>query len=667
MDVEVFGRVAAQLPDAMMLVTVDGAIKTANPAAGELLGRPVSTLQGKTLAGIAGTGATSISAYLRSCLRSTSPVPGAMTLIAADGHSHDYRTSGALWHADSPAQAPLILLRLSPKGAANRFIELNQRIDELGREVRRRQHAESLLAAQEQLLRVTLASIGDGVITTDAAGRITFMNEVAQTQTGWSQDEALGRPLSEVFVIIDETTRALAENPAAKVLREGTIVGLANHTILIRKDGSGQPIDDSAAPIRNEAGDTLGVVLVFRDITQRRMLEREVQQRAETLLNVNRRKDEFLAMLAHELRNPLAPLRNGVRILQQAIAMSGIDLVSIVQGNAAMMERQVNQLTRLIDDLLDVARIDRGQITLVRRILPLNAVLERAIETVRPGMELRHHVFSARLPAPSVQVDGDLERLSQVFSNILANAVKFTDPGGTIQIDTELAGAEVAIRVRDTGIGMSAELIPEIFDLFTQGDKSLARPLAGLGIGLSVVRMLVAMHGGKVEARSDGPGLGSEFIVRLPVAEAAALRDEPAADMAHTQAPAAGGGVSRILVVDDNNDAAETLAVLLRYDNYDVKIADGAKTVIDLLPGFRPHIIVLDIGLPGMDGYALAKLLRSRPDTRAALLIAITGYGQAEDRARAHAAGIDHHMTKPVDFMKLRTLLATAGATGPAP
>ncbi len=666
MDVEAFRRVAALLPDAIMLVTADGAIKMANPAAGELLDRRASSLRRNTLLGIAGADAASITAYLRSCSRSTSPVPGAMTLTASDGQSREYRVSGALWDTEQTVQPSLIVLRLSPKGAANRFIELSQRIDELGREIRRRQHAESTLAAQEQLLRVTLESIGDCVITTNAAGNITFMNDVAQTQTGWSLAEAIGRPLNDVFTIIDETTRAPAENPASKVLREGKVVGLANHTILVRKDGSEQPIDDSAAPIRNEAGDTLGVVLVFRDITQRRMLEREVQQRADMLLNVNRRKDEFLAMLAHELRNPLAPLRNGVRILQQAIAMGASDLAAIAQGNAAMMERQVNQLTRLIDDLLDVARIDRGQITLVRRVLPLDGILERAIETVRPGMELRNHVFKARLPPSSVKVDADLERLAQVFSNILANAVKFTDPGGTIQLDAELADGEIAVHIRDTGIGMSRELIPEIFDLFTQGDKSLARPLAGLGIGLSVVRMLVDMHGGKVEAHSAGPGLGSEFVVRLPIVDMEQT-DQPVVEADNRPRADKAGAGRKVLVVDDNHDAAETLAVLLRLEGYEVRTAEGAKAVIDLLPRYRPHIIVLDIGLPGMDGYALAKLLRTRPDTRPALLVAVTGYGQAEDRARAHAAGIDHHMTKPVDFVKLLALLAQAGDAGKAP
>jgi PAS domain S-box-containing protein len=649
-----FCRVADLLPDALLLVTVNAVVEAANAPAAALLGTGAGDVAGKRLTDFANESAANLQTYLHACARSTALLPGALSLVTHEGTRAPCRMQGALFQPAVNERPALILLKLNRNDEANRFIELNRRIDELAREVQRRRQAEDELADQERLLRVTLASIGDAVITTDAAGLVTFMNDAAQKQSGWMQDEALGRPLHEVFTIVNETTREPVDNPAYRVLKEGKIVGLANPTVLIRKDGSDQPIDDSGAPIRDAAGNVLGVVLVFHDITERRALEREVQARSENLLLADRRKDEFLAMLAHELRNPLAPIRNGVGILQQASTRSAAELHAVGPNIAAMMQRQVDQLTRLIDDLLDVARVNRGQITLRRHTVPLVGALERGIETVRPSLESQRLVFHAELPPSSVTVDGDLERLAQVFANILSNAVKFTDPGGKIEITSEATAEWVAIHIRDTGVGMPAALIPQVFDLFTQGDKSLARPLAGLGIGLSVVRTLVEMHGGRVEAHSAGPGLGSEFIVRLPLV---ARPESEQAGPVETDTASGDDAERRVLVVDDNVDAAASLAALLRYANYEVRVAHGGSEAFEMLHAFSPQVVLLDIGLPGMDGYDLAKAMRSRSETRGALLVAITGYGQESDRARAREAGFDHHLTKPVDFARLQALL----------
>lgn len=472
---------AGLLPDALLLVTVDAIIEEANAPAAALCGYDPVELAGRRLSELAPESATGLSAYLHACARSTSLLPGALTLAAHGGAREPCRMQGTLFQPAADGRPALILLKLNRKDEANRFIELNRRIDELAREVQRRRQAEAELGAQERLLRVTLASIGDAVITTDAAGLVTFMNDVAQKQSGWTQSEALGRPLHEVFRIVNESTREPVDNPAYRAIKEGKIIALANHTVLIRKDGSEQPIDDSGAPIRDQAGNVLGVVLVFHDITERRALEREIQARTDKLLLADRRKDEFLAMLAHELRNPLAPIRNGVGILQQASSRSPNELHAVGPNIAAMLQRQVDQLTRLIDDLLDVARVNRGQITLRRRTVPLVAALERGIETVRPSVESQHLVFRAELPSSSVSVDGDLERLAQVFSNILSNAVKFTDPGGMIAITSEVTADWVAIHIRDTGVGHASHVDPAGFRSVHAGRQVPCAPTGGAG------------------------------------------------------------------------------------------------------------------------------------------------------------------------------------------
>ena len=504
-----------------------------------------------------------------------------------------------------------------------------------------RQRAAEVLHAERERFRTTLTSIGDAVIVTDTHGRVTLLNPVAQVLTRWDGD-AIGRPIEEVFRILNEETRDPVENPVTKVLREGAIVGLANHTVLIGRDGTEIPIDDSGAPIHDGRGRLAGVVLVFRDITERRAVER-------TLRDNDRRKDEFLAMLAHELRNPLAPIRNAAHTL--GLLGTPDDRVQWVSG---VIERQVELMTRLVDDLLDVSRITSGKVTLRREPVAIAAVIAQAVEIARPPAESRKETLEAEVAAGVGWVDGDQARLVQAVGNLLDNAIKYTEAGGHIRLTARAEADEIVIAVRDTGVGIASDLLPYVFDLFTQADRSLERRQGGLGIGLTLVRRLVEMHGGRVEAASEGPGRGSEFTIRLPrlALEAPAPAPAPAPDR-----PA--GPARRVLVVDDQPDSTDSLALILRLRGHEVRTASDGPSALEEFARYRPEVVFLDLGLPGMSGYDVARRLRAMPEARDVRLVALTGYGTEADRERTRAAGFDVHLAKPVDPQAVETLLAS--------
>jgi PAS domain S-box-containing protein len=765
------------------------------------------------------------------------------------------------------------------------------------------QRAEATLREQRELLRVTLASIGDAVIATDTTGRITFLNPAAHSLTGWTQEEAAGLPLENVFRIVSEEDGQAVESPAARALREGVVVGLANHTLLVARDGTRRPIDDSAAPIRNAAGEVAGVVLVFRDVSARRehervvrealqygegiiatlrepllvldkdlriktanrafyqhfraseeetkghlfhefgdgrwdipglralleevlphkqafqdfealleipgmgrrflllnarrfepldslpdlilltfedvterrlseaalltsearyrrlfetakdgilildartgritdanpfmtellgfprdeflgkelweiglfsdisenqaafrelqakgyiryahlpletqkrqkvevefvsnvyevdrrkviqcnirdigercRLERMTQQQAATLADLHRRKDEFLAMLSHELRNPLAPILSAVHILR----LQGSE--NLIQHQArVIIERQVGQLSRLVDDLLEASRITTGKVRLQRERLDLRGIVERVVEAVRPAIDRRRQELSVSLPPEPVWLYADPNRLEQVAVNLLNNACKYTEEGGRLGLTAGQEEGEVVLRMRDTGVGIAPDLLPHIFDLFTQADRSLDRSQGGLGIGLALVQRLVELHGGTVQAFSAGPGQGSEFVVRLPAPPAGATtQDRQPEAAADHPAPS-----WRVLVVEDNLDAAESMALLMRMSSHEVRVAHSGPAGLEAAVEYRPDVVLLDIGLPGMDGYEVARRLRQDAELKGVKLIAMTGYGRESDLQRSQEAGFDHHLVKPVNPLRLLELLAT--------
>ncbi len=392
---------------------------------------------------------------------------------------------------------------------------------------------------------------------------------------------------------------------------------------------------------------------------QRDELQQEVLRRKhleDELREADRRKDEFLAMLGHELRNPLAPIKNAVEILRMLGAGD-----ARAQRAREMIDRQVRHMARLVDDLLDVSRITTGKIKLNTGPADLAAVVARATETCRPLIDSRRHEFKVVLPPEPLVVEGDAVRLAQVVGNLLNNAAKYTEEGGHIELTVEAARGEAVLRVSDDGVGISAELLPRVFDLFTQGDRSLARSEGGLGIGLTLVKSLVEMHAGTVTAHSDGPLLGSEFVVRLPLKRPSSLVPcpLPAATDRGQGTRDRGQGTRSVLVVDDNADAAESLALVLRAAGYEVRTAHDGPAALEAAAAARPDAVLLDLGLPRMDGYEVARRLRRQAGAAPPLLVAVTGYGQEENRRRAEQAGFDGYLVKPADPGEVQRLLAS--------
>ncbi len=775
-----------------------------------------------------------------------------------------------------------------------------------------RDRAATTIAAQAENLKITLASIGDGVITTDAQGRVTNLNTVAEALTGWTIAEAMAQPLEQVFQIVNEGSRKSVPNPVFKALAEGTIVGLANHTVLIAKDGTEKPIDDSAAPIRDRLGGVIGCVLVFRDVSDRQQQERQLRdsrerlelalsaaelgqwdldladnttvrtlkhdqifgydtllpewtyetfldhvlasdrptvdaafkhsletgspwgfecqiyradgakrwiwakgivqknaagqnsrmigmvgditrqrqaeadlreseqrfrqiadtmpqivwvarsdgyheyynrrwydyvgctpeeclgdgwnaplhpedqqkaidlwshslrtgepyeieyrlrsytgkyrwflgralpvkddtdqitrwfgtctdieefkqaeaernQLAADLVEADRRKDEFLATLAHELRNPLAPIRNGLQILQRTHSSNGSHNEA-TERIQAMMARQLNQMVQLVDELMDVSRISRGKVTLRPEPVEISAIIEQAVETCRPDIEAAQQVLTITLPPQSVYLAADSMRLVQVFSNLLNNASKYSEPGAEIALSAEPIDQGLTVSIKDTGIGISAEMLPRIFDLFTQVEGAFDRASGtgaiadqgGLGIGLTLVKQLVEMHEGSVQAYSAGLGQGSEFVVQLPTI----TPPDQTADASESCLPTA--NIRRILIVDDNEDSAITLAMLFEMTGDETQTAHDGLKAVEIAAAFQPDIALLDIGLPGLNGYEVAKRIRQQPWGKSMILVALTGWGQVEDRQKSSAAGFNAHMVKPIDHDALLALL----------
>lgn len=762
--------------------------------------------------------------------------------------------------------------------------------------------AQARATERREVFRVTLRSIGDAVITTDTAGRVTYLNEVAESLTGWSHGEALGQPLERVFQVVNEATRNPVESPATRALREGLVVGLANHTVLVRKDGTECPIDDSAAPIRNELGDVSGCVLIFRDVTAQRLIEldkagqlltarvlasivessndpiisksltgiieswnaaaerlfgytaeeaigrhisliipperldeedriianlragqriehyeterlrkggqridvsltispikddsgnvvgaskivRDVTERkradrerqnfvkliesstdfigmcdldgvpffvnraglelvglasveearrtpvqefffpedqprlmneffprvlkdghgeievrfrhfktgearwmaykvltltdaanqpvgfatvsqdvterkrlednlrrlATDLSENDRRKNEFLATLAHELRNPLAPMSNMLEVLKRADGN-----VEILKLAHETLERQLGQMVRLVDDLLDLNRITHDRLELRRNEVELSSVIQQGVEVARPLIDSVGHQLTVDLPAEPIYLNADRARLAQVFGNLLNNSCKYTRPQGTISLSAKRMDGEVVVTVRDNGAGIPPDKLDSIFDMFMQVDSTSDRSQGGLGIGLTLVKRLVEMHDGSIEAKSAGEGLGSEFVVRLPV-----LRKPASAAPSGPQIGAQSPPERRILIVDDNKDSADSLSMLLEITGNKTYLAHDGIEAVEAIEKYRPEVVLLDIGLPKLDGHEVCRRVREQPWGKNIVVIALTGWGQEDDRRKSEEAGFNGHLVKPVDYDKLLELLSS--------
>ncbi len=467
-----------------------------------------------------------------------------------------------------------------------------------------------------------------------------YINQAGMRLVGLDNlEQCIRTPVQELF--FPEDQRFILDEFFPRVVREGH----ADVEIRFRHFKSGAAIwmIYNVFFIKDSTGEPVGIATVSRDISARKQAEAALRE-------ADKHKDEFLAMLAHELRNPLTPISNAAHIL---------DMLKLEDPRLSwakeIIKRQVMHLTHLVDDLLDVSRIARGKISLKKERLDLVEVIKSVLETARGPILAKQQHLDVRLPEQPILLKGDSVRLSQVLLNLLDNASKYSLEGGQIEVDVQLLGAEVEIQVRDNGTGISAELLPTIFDLFQQGVRTLDRSQGGLGIGLTLVKRLVELHGGQVTASSPGAGLGSTFSIRLPtIAEAAIF---PASE---TPTPSPNAGM-RVLVVDDDSDVRESTALLLELNGYEVEMADSGEHAIPLIEAFHPDVVLLDIGMPGENGYQVAQRIRHMPNGGDLLLVALSGYGRAEELARSQEAGFDHHLVKPLNFTMLCNLLSERG------
>ena len=539
----------------------------------------------------------------------------------------------------------IVAVSATPRGWTRDEVALVEEVTERTWAAVERAKAEAEREGTQRTLATLVERCPFGIYLIDADFRIASVNAGSQDRAFANVRPLIGRPF-------DEAMRVIWPEPVAT-----ECINIFRHTL-----DTGEPYfsRDFVSP-RADTGQTegyewelhritlpngrYGVVCYYFDATRLRQAE-------QALREADRKKDEFLATLAHELRNPLAPIRNGLQLMK----LAGNDEEAVEQARS-MMERQLEQMVRLVDDLMDVSRITRGKVELRKQRLQLAAVVSSAVEACRPLIDQMGHELTVTLPKHPVVVDADLTRLAQVFANLLNNAAKYSDRGGRIWLTVEQQGSDAVVSVRDTGIGIPAANLTSIFDMFSQVDRSLEKSQGGLGIGLTLVKRLIEMHGGRIEAKSEGLGQGSEFVVWLPVVvEALATPIENVDDRAGSKSSL------RILIVDDNKDAADSSGMLLTTMGNVTHLAYDGHEGIEVAERVRPEVILLDIGLPKLNGHETCRRPREQPWGKGIVLIAVTGWGQEEDRRRSHEAGFDHHMVKPVDPLALNKLLADQNA-----
>ncbi len=484
------------------------------------------------------------------------------------------------------------------------------------------------------------------IFLTDPDGVITSWNVAAERVLGYTEAQAISQHFSIIFTP-EDLQNGLPEWELRTAREQGRVEDERWH---VKKGGERFWALGIVTPLHDTEGRLSGFSKILRDITERKRLEDSLREAAQ-------RKDQFLAMLGHELRNPLAPLRSLTEILLR------LKPEDDVRDRAyAMMDRHVGHLTRLVDDLLDVSRISRGLVELRRESVNIAEVANQAVEMAAPAVEGRGHDLSLTLPRKPLRVEGDATRLTQVIFNLLNNAAKYTDPGGRIWLTIEREGQDAVVRVRDNGSGMPPDLVPRVFDLFTLGSRSLDRAQGGLGLGLTLVKRLVEMHGCTVEARSEGLGKGSEFIVRRPALPAEEAKPAPA----HPSGPPQGAiPVDRALVIDDNFDVAQSMTWMFEGLAREIKLVHSGHAALETVMEFKPDIIICDIGMPGMDGYETCRRLRQVPGLEKTLIAAVSRYGNEEDRRKSKEAGFDRHLVKPISRATLEELVKSA-AQGPS-
>ena len=507
------------------------------------------------------------------------------------------------------------------------------------RDLTERRQTEEVLRQSEEKFRLLVEGVMDyAIFMLDPDGRVASWNVGAERIKGYRADEIMGRHFSTFY-----PREAIADGKPERELREALEHGrVEDEGWRIRKNGERFWANVVITALRGADGVLRGFAKITRDLSERR--------RVEALREADRQKNEFLALLAHELRNPLAPIRTALHVIGQPRAEP-----SEIARAHAIAERQLRHMARLMDDLLDVVRVGEGRIDLKREMVDLRDLVRRSVEAAGSAANERRHNVEVDVPPDPIRLSVDPTRVEQVLANLLGNAIKYTDRGGHIRVRASRDGGDAVIEVSDNGIGIEPKALPRIFDLFVQEDRRLDRSVGGMGIGLTLVRRLVELHGGTVEASSPGPRLGSRFVVRLPLRQPGALDEaaSPEGDLAAGAPPPI-----RILVVDDNVDAAESLMMMMKILGQDVRVAFDGPTALDIATEFRPELVFLDIGMPEMDGYEVARRIRGEPRTRDARLVALTGWGQIEDREHSRRAGFDEHLVKPADPAVLERVLA---------
>ncbi len=532
------------------------------------------------------------------------------------------------------------------------------------RDISDRKRAVEAIAAEREWLDRTLQSIGDAVIATDAQGKVVFLNPVAERLTGWASIEARGHDSDEVFRIVNESTRQAVESPVARVLRLGTVVGLANSTLLIAADGNERPIDDSGAPILGNDGKIRGVVLVFRDVSERRRIEAErrtaVVERERLFESeraarseaeqANRSKDEFVAMVSHELRTPL----NAIQGWTQIVKNNSGDAETVRRG-MEVIERNTRSQTQLISDLLDMSRIISGKLLLDVRDVDLIAIINAAIETTRPAADARGIAITSSFDPSVAATTGDPTRLQQCIWNLLSNAIKFTPQGGRVMVSLQRGDSHIEITVTDTGIGIHADFLPFVFERFRQAETGTSKRSGGLGLGLAIVRQLVELHGGQVRVESLGDGQGATFSLALPI------RAVRAAPVMSVEPEVIVLDHVNVLLVEDDPDNRDVLRAILEQHHASVSATASAREALEVLSRAHPNFLISDIGLPEIDGYELIRRIRQLDPSEGGRIpaVALTAHASSEDRTRALRAGFQAHIAKPVDPRELVASIAS--------
>ena len=506
-----------------------------------------------------------------------------------------------------------------------------------------RKRPEEALRTSETRFRAIFENAATGIAITDLQGRFLQCNPAYCKLVGYTEEE-LGQINFSDLIHPDDRADNFAR---VRRLRDKELSSFEIENRYVRKDGEAVWVRKFVSLLHDQEDQPPHIMALVTDVTERRHME-------AALLEADRRKDAFLATLAHELRNPLAPIRNAISALQR---LSDDDPAAKDRARLliTIAERQVDHLIRLVDDLLDVARITSGKIELKKQHVDLGDIMRQAIETSQPVIDAEQHVVTISLADQPLLLDGDPVRLTQVFANLLNNAAKYTPPEGRIAISTKRDHDEAVVSIRDNGIGIKAEMLPRVFDLFFQTSRAKSRDQGGMGIGLALARSLVEMHGGQVEARSDGPGRGSEFVVRLPLAAAPSQDERIEGETTVASVPAS----HRVLVVDNDWDVGDSLVMLLQLMGADVRVAYNGAAALATVAEFKPDLALVDIGMPNMDGYETARRIRLMPEGKNLVLVALSGWGREDDRRRAMEAGFDHHFVKPIEFDALENLLVS--------